>query len=288
MEGSSSLTDTRTMELLSLIRGLFRRSKRQDTETDPRLFSSPVLDRAFSMQNYVLCLQMLDSNVKEGFYYRDSFGNSILHTAAMKRSPLCGLLVDLGMSPNARNEYHETALHISLSGTFRCTVPPDQVERIRTLELKTPVVLQAREMLLSHAGIEITGHDIAVLLLGRGADPNAGLIDDKTPLITAVRYMTPLTTIALLMRYGADARLKDFSRKDAIEWARHVGDDLSAEYMTWVIVSVTLLVAHRTDASLPKPEGLLSLPQELIRVICEFSMPRIPPWRDRLLERGTT
>jgi ankyrin repeat protein len=73
-----------------------------------------------------------------------------------------------------------------------------------------------------HSSVAAKSFEITVMLLDRGANPNAMQQNDVTPLHAAAHNNSP-AIVKVLLKSGADKHLKTKDGKDAMDFAKEVG-----------------------------------------------------------------
>ena len=235
------------------------------------------LDTALYAGNYVACFELLDR--REGLGYRDHLNDTVLHTAAMRRSAFCGELIRLGVNPLETNQYQETALHVILTGDYNVVIEERQFRRMAGLDLQDVYLQRLRRTIVERRGLA-PNQALSDLLQG-GCDPNAMLGDRKTPLMVAIQSQASIEVLLLLIKHGADPSRRDKVGRSAVDWASYTGRHDVVEPIRWATTSVILLAANQrpfgvSDINKFVRNRLQCLPSALVREFCTMMQYKAP------------
>jgi ankyrin repeat protein len=225
--------------------------------------ASSALDRAITTENYIACFQLIEQDI--GLDYRDTLDNTILHTAAIKRSFLIPILLRKGLDPNAVNEAKETPLHVAVSCNFGMRYDESQFAALAELQFADDDLRQVRDQVL---GRNISPEDCIELLLKNGSNVHARLFDWKDPLIVAVRHEAPLSVIKVLLCYGAHPWREDIGKRHALSWAKYIGYLPCVDYFERYLLFFDLLAAALTHAG--RKSSLRKFPTDLLRALDRY------------------
>lgn len=251
-----------------LFRFLFP-SKKQTAKDKFDVEHDPSLDRALFHQDHRSVMIYLILN--RGLNFIDIEGNSCLHTAAMRNSPFCIVLIARGLSVLQTNLRLETPLHLASTAkepvNLRFTVNDQQA--IARYPFKDHLLEQ---IYLDVCNEKIPVHFVLKCLLSQpDINVNAQTNELATPLNLAVRANAPLEVLSLLLQKGANPYLKDSSRKSCFDWAVSNSDETTLNYLEKVSM-LLILMSAKCIPRIGKHESsfLRILPKELIRELSVF------------------
>ena len=222
------------------------------------------LNRAISIEDYAACIRLVEQDI--GLDYRDVLGNTVLHSAAIKRSFLVPILLKKGLDPNALNEWQETPLHIAVSCGYNITqYDRRQFPSLSALTVHDEFLKKIRDQVLDRS---LVPEDCIKILLQNGSNVHAQLSDKKEPLIVAIRHDAPLSVVGTLLRFGGNPLQRDHTGKTALMWAYELGNIPCVEYLKRYLQFFLLLTASMTKAG--KNSVFYRLPIELIRELYKY------------------